>query len=92
MWLNAHSKFSSPAATIASILLNIAWVRAGVARAQRQGTKSGRSIGRPKLDAKREIVVRKALASGAGILKVAKSLGIGTGTVARIANELRTQR
>ena len=33
--------------------------------------------------------VRKQLAKGMGILKVAKSLGIGTGTVQRIANELR---
>ena len=32
--------------------------------------------------------VRKQLAKGVGILKVAKSLGIGTGTVQRIANEL----
>ena len=29
-----------------------------------------------------------SLAKGVGILKVAKSLGIGTGTVQRIANEL----
>jgi hypothetical protein len=33
-------------------------------------------------------VVRKQLAKRVGILKVAKSLGIGTGTVQRIANEL----
>ncbi len=33
--------------------------------------------------------VRRQLAKGVGILKVAKSLGIGTGTVQRIANELR---
>ncbi len=65
-------------------------VRAGVARAKRKGTKSGRPMGRPKLDAKREAAVRKALASGTGILKVAQTLGIGTGTVARIANELRS--
>lgn len=31
--------------------------------------------------------VRKQLARGIGILKVAKTLGIGTGTVQRIANE-----
>lgn len=64
-------------------------VRAGVARAKRKGTKSGRPIGRPKLDSKRESAVRKALASGAGILKVAKTLSVGTGTVARIAAEMR---
>jgi hypothetical protein len=32
--------------------------------------------------------VRKQLAKGVGILKVAKALGIGTGTVQRIAKEL----
>lgn len=64
-------------------------VRAGVARAKRRGTKSGRPIGRPKLDGKREAAVRAALTSGTGILKVATTLGIGTGTVARIAGEMR---
>jgi DNA invertase Pin-like site-specific DNA recombinase len=64
-------------------------VRAGVARAKRRGTKSGRPIGRPKLDQKRENAIRNALASGAGILKVAKALSVGTGTVARIAAEIR---
>jgi len=33
--------------------------------------------------------VRKQLAKGVGILKVARSLGLGTGTVQRIANALR---
>jgi DNA invertase Pin-like site-specific DNA recombinase len=65
-------------------------VRAGVARAKRNGTKSGRAIGRPKLDAKREASVRRALQAGGGILKTAKVLGIGTGTVARIADEMRS--
>jgi DNA invertase Pin-like site-specific DNA recombinase len=65
-------------------------VRAGVARAKRKGTKSGRPIGRPKLDPKREAVVRKSLAAGAGILKVARTVGVGTGTVARIAKEVRS--
>ena len=32
--------------------------------------------------------MRKQLAKGVGILKVAKSLGLGTGTVQRIAKEL----
>lgn len=65
-------------------------VRAGVARAQRKGTKSVKAIGRPKLDHKRETAVRKALAAGTGILKVAKIVGVGTGTVARIAAEMRS--
>jgi DNA invertase Pin-like site-specific DNA recombinase len=54
-------------------------VRSGVARAKRNGTKSGRAIGRPKLDAKREAAVRRALQNGGGILKTAKALSVGTG-------------
>jgi len=46
-------------------------------------------LGRPKVDSATERKVRQHLANGVGILKVAKSLGIGTGTVQRIANELR---
>jgi len=36
--------------------------------------------------------VRKQLAKGVGILKVAKSLGIGTGTVQRISGERQVTR
>jgi hypothetical protein len=46
-------------------------------------------LGRSKVDSATERKVRKQLAKGVGILKVAKSLGIGTGTVQHIANELR---
>ena len=46
-------------------------------------------MGRPKLDIKRENAVWKALATGTGILKIAQTLGIGTGTVVRIAAEMR---
>jgi transposase len=46
-----------------------------------------RSPSRPKTDSATERKVRKQLAKGVGILKVAKSLGIGTGTVQRIAKE-----
>jgi DNA invertase Pin-like site-specific DNA recombinase len=63
-------------------------VRAGVARAKRKGTKSGRPIGRPRLSPDKEAQVRAALASGSGILKVAKEIGVGTGTVARIASSV----
>ena len=59
-------------------------IKAGLKRAVAQGVK----LGRPKIDRVTERKVRR-LAKGVGILKVAKSLGIGTGTVQRIANELR---
>jgi DNA invertase Pin-like site-specific DNA recombinase len=52
-------------------------IKAGLKRAVAQGVK----LGRPKIDSTTERKVRKQLAKGVGILKVAKSLGIGTGTV-----------
>jgi len=58
-------------------------VKAGLKRAVAQGVK----LGRPKIDSAAERKVRKQLAKGVGILKVAKSLGIGTGTAQRIAKE-----
>ena len=64
-------------------------VRTGVARAKRNGTKSGRPIGRPRLNHSKEVDAQKLLLDGMGILKVARSLKIGTGTVSRIAAKLR---
>ena len=60
-------------------------IKAGLKRAVAQGVK----LGRPKIDSTTERKVRKQLAKGVGILRVARSLGVGTGTVQRIANELR---
>src|SRR5437762_4055086 len=59
-------------------------VKAGLQRAVARGVK----LGRPKLDSATERKVRMQLGKGVGILKVAKSLGIGTGTVHRISKEL----
>ena len=59
-------------------------IKAGLKRAVAQGVK----LGRPKIDGATERKVRRQLAKGIGILKVARSLGIGTGTVQRIAKEL----
>ena len=59
-------------------------IKAGLKRAIAQGVK----LGRPKIDSATERKVRNQLAKGVGILKVARSLGIGTGTVQRIAKEV----
>jgi DNA invertase Pin-like site-specific DNA recombinase len=59
-------------------------IKAGLKRAVAQGAK----LGRPKIDSVIGRKVRRQLAKGVGMLKVAKSLGIGTGTVQRIAKEL----
>ena len=60
------------------LLLSSGSIKAGLKRAVAQGVK----LGRPKIDSATERKVRKQLtAKGVGILKVAKSLGIGTRTV-----------
>jgi DNA invertase Pin-like site-specific DNA recombinase len=59
-------------------------IKAGLKRAIAQGVK----LGRPKIDNATERKVRRRLAKGMGILKVAKSLGIGTGTVQRISDQV----
>jgi DNA invertase Pin-like site-specific DNA recombinase len=58
-------------------------IKTGLKRAVAQGVK----LGRPKIDGATERKVRRLLAKGIGILKVARSLGIGTGTVQRISGE-----
>src|SRR5262249_34453907 len=59
-------------------------VKAGLKRAVAQG----KTLGRPTIDPELERKAKRALAKGTGILKVAKQLGIGTGTVQRIKNEM----
>jgi DNA invertase Pin-like site-specific DNA recombinase len=66
---------------------------AGLARARKQGTKSGRPSGRPKIDGALEAAIRAALAKGdKGMRKIAVELGVATGTVQRVAAELKTAR
>ena len=55
-------------------------VKAGLERAKARGVR----LGRPRTGAKVEAVIRARLARGDGIKKVAKALGVGNGTVARI--------
>jgi DNA invertase Pin-like site-specific DNA recombinase len=59
-------------------------VKAGLARARAEGKRLGR---RPVSEA---VIarIRTQLATGTGILKTAKTLGVGTGTVHRIAREI----
>lgn len=55
-------------------------VRAGLERAKARGIR----LGRPKTGAKKEAEIRARLATGDGIKKVAKAVGVGNGTVSRI--------
>lgn len=65
-------------------------VRAGMDRARVHGTKSGNPIGRKRIPARQEKAIRAALrAGGKGIIKIAREVGVGVGTVHRIAHEVR---
>jgi DNA invertase Pin-like site-specific DNA recombinase len=59
-------------------------INAGIARAKEQGTKSGKPIGRPTLPADKEAAILNHLNAGTGILKTAKLVGVGSGTVQRV--------
>jgi DNA invertase Pin-like site-specific DNA recombinase len=62
----------------------VARVNAGIARARAEGTKSGKAIGRPRTSPKKIAEARALLAQGTGILKVARIVGLGSGTVQNI--------
>ena len=55
-------------------------VRAGLKRARAQG----KVLGRPKVSMEIEKRVRAIRAKGFGMIRIARELGIGTGTVQRI--------
>jgi DNA invertase Pin-like site-specific DNA recombinase len=59
-------------------------VRAGLKRAKDEG----KQLGRPRVSEKTERAVQAALAKGQGMRSIATTLGIGTGTVQRIAASL----
>jgi DNA invertase Pin-like site-specific DNA recombinase len=59
-------------------------VNAGLKRA----VEAGKTLGRPKISEALEKRIQAQLRAGKGILKVARELGVGTGTVQRIAREM----
>jgi DNA invertase Pin-like site-specific DNA recombinase len=63
-------------------------IHAGLARAREKGTKSGKPIGRAKIDARKEAAIRSALASGKGVLRTARECGTGSSVVQRIKAEM----
>jgi DNA invertase Pin-like site-specific DNA recombinase len=80
-------------------------VKAGLKRAVAQGVRLGRpkidsaterkvrrQLAKGKIDSATERKVRRQLAKGTGILKTARLLGLGTGTVQRISRELHALR
>jgi DNA invertase Pin-like site-specific DNA recombinase len=62
-------------------------VLAGLDRVRQQGKR----LGRPKVAPKVENAIRNELRAGNGILKVAKLVGVGCGTVQRVKREMTDQ-
>jgi DNA invertase Pin-like site-specific DNA recombinase len=59
-------------------------IHAGLKRAVAQG----KTLGRPKVDAALEKRIQAQLRGGKGIRKIARELGVGTGTVQRVRQEM----
>jgi DNA invertase Pin-like site-specific DNA recombinase len=63
----------------------VARVHAGLARAKAQGKK----LGRPSaLTIAKEAEAREMLGEGMGVVKIARALGVGTGTISNIKAQL----
>lgn len=62
-------------------------IKAGLDRVRAQGKR----LGRAKVPAKVEAAIRAHLSAGHGILKVAKLVGCGSGTVQRVKREMAAQ-
>jgi DNA invertase Pin-like site-specific DNA recombinase len=60
-------------------------VKAGMARAKAEG----KHVGRPRTDEDTVAAIRAMLAGGRGMISTAKALGVGVGTVHRVAQEVR---
>lgn len=62
-------------------------VRAGVKNAKANGTKTGKPFGRPRVATDIECKVLELRAKAWGVNRIARELGIGSGTVRRISSE-----
>jgi DNA invertase Pin-like site-specific DNA recombinase len=65
-------------------------VKAGLARARKFGTKSGKPIGQQPLAKSKVEAIRAELAAGTGIIKTARLCGTGVSVVQRIKREMVT--
>ena len=63
-------------------------VRAGLKRAK----EAGKRLGRPRIPAELQKRIQGQLRAGKGMLAIARDLGAGTGTVQRIAREMKAAR
>jgi DNA invertase Pin-like site-specific DNA recombinase len=69
-----------------------ALIRERVIAGMRRAVASGKRIGRPTTDTALLDRARAELTKGTGILKTARTIGIGVGTVQKLKNEMRSQR
>jgi DNA invertase Pin-like site-specific DNA recombinase len=60
-------------------------VNAGLKRAVEQG----KTLGRPRISEALERRIQVQLRAGKGILRVAREVGVGTGTVQRVRDEMK---
>jgi DNA invertase Pin-like site-specific DNA recombinase len=65
-------------------------IKAGIANARANGTRSGKPFGRPTIDRERRLEIERLLGESIGIRKVARITGSGNGVVARIKQEMAT--
>ena len=65
----------------------VARVKAGLERAKVNPRAGAKAIGRPKVSSGIEGAITARLASGEGVVKVAKALGVGVSTVQRVRRE-----
>ncbi len=63
-------------------------VNAGLKRA----VEAGKQLGRPRIDPAVEKRIQSQLRTGKGMLKIAIELSVGSGTVQRVAREMRGER
>ncbi len=62
-------------------------IHAGLARARKHGTKSGKPAGRPRINDQKRRAILVARKAGKGINKIARELGVGSSTVQRVLAE-----
>jgi len=61
-------------------------IHAGLKRAVEQG----KTLGRPRISEKLERRIQDQLRAGNGIINVAREVGVGTGTVQRIRDQMKS--
>jgi DNA invertase Pin-like site-specific DNA recombinase len=59
-------------------------IHAGLVRAREKGTRSGKPIGRPRIPRRKVEQICAELAKGTGIIRTARLVGVGVGTVQKI--------